>query len=34
VKAGTVSVRHGKVLKVLPDISFATRLRTADTAIR
>jgi predicted ribosome quality control (RQC) complex YloA/Tae2 family protein len=30
VKAGTVSVRHGKVLKVRPDISFATRLRTAD----
>jgi predicted ribosome quality control (RQC) complex YloA/Tae2 family protein len=32
-KAGTVSVKRGKVLKVRPDISFATRLRAADTAI-
>jgi predicted ribosome quality control (RQC) complex YloA/Tae2 family protein len=27
-KAGTVSVRRGKVLKVRPDIGFANRLRT------
>jgi predicted ribosome quality control (RQC) complex YloA/Tae2 family protein len=26
-KAGTVSVKRGKVLKVRPDISFATRVR-------
>ena len=32
-KAGTVSVRRGKVLKVRPDISFATRRRAADSAI-
>jgi predicted ribosome quality control (RQC) complex YloA/Tae2 family protein len=32
-KAGTVSVSRGKVLKVRPDISFANRLRVADTAI-
>jgi predicted ribosome quality control (RQC) complex YloA/Tae2 family protein len=32
-KAGTVSVKRGKVLRVRPDVSFATRLRTADTAI-
>jgi predicted ribosome quality control (RQC) complex YloA/Tae2 family protein len=30
-KAGTVSVKRGKVLKVRPDISFANRLRAADT---
>lgn len=29
-KTGTVSVAHGKVLKVRPDISFAARIRTAD----
>jgi predicted ribosome quality control (RQC) complex YloA/Tae2 family protein len=29
-KAGTVRVSRGKILKVRPDISFATRLRTAD----
>ena len=28
VKAGTVHVKHGKVLKVRPDISFATRKRS------
>jgi predicted ribosome quality control (RQC) complex YloA/Tae2 family protein len=27
VKTGTVNVKHGKVLKVRPDISFATRKR-------
>jgi predicted ribosome quality control (RQC) complex YloA/Tae2 family protein len=27
VKAGTVNVKHGKVLKVRPDISFAVRKR-------
>jgi len=27
-KAGTVAVKHGKVLKVRPDISFATRVRS------
>lgn len=27
VKAGTVNVKHGKVLKVRPDVSFATRKR-------
>ena len=28
VKVGTVNVKHGKVLKVRPDISFATRKRS------
>lgn len=32
-KAGTVSVKRGKVLKVRPDISFANRLRAADITI-
>ncbi|HEY3168553.1 MAG TPA: NFACT RNA binding domain-containing protein [Candidatus Binatia bacterium] len=36
-KAGTVSVKRGKVLKVRPDISFATRVRaenrTADGSL-
>jgi len=27
VKTGTVNVKHGKILKVRPDISFATRKR-------
>jgi predicted ribosome quality control (RQC) complex YloA/Tae2 family protein len=30
VKAGTVHVKHGKVLKVRPDISFAVRKRAED----
>lgn len=30
VKAGTVNVKHGKVLKVRPDISFATRKRSTE----
>jgi predicted ribosome quality control (RQC) complex YloA/Tae2 family protein len=30
VKAGTVNVRHGKVLKVRHDITFATRKRGED----
>jgi predicted ribosome quality control (RQC) complex YloA/Tae2 family protein len=29
-KAGTVNVKHGKTLKVRPDISFATRKRSED----
>ncbi|HEY2922591.1 MAG TPA: NFACT RNA binding domain-containing protein [Candidatus Binatia bacterium] len=36
-KAGTVSVKHGKILKVRPDISFADRVRaenrTADGSL-
>ena len=28
VKAGTVNVKHGRILKVRPDISFATRKRS------
>jgi len=28
VKTGTVSVKHGKILKVRPDISFASRKRS------
>jgi predicted ribosome quality control (RQC) complex YloA/Tae2 family protein len=32
-KAGTVSVKRGKVLKVRPDVSFANRLRAADITI-
>jgi predicted ribosome quality control (RQC) complex YloA/Tae2 family protein len=30
VKTGTVNVKHGKTLKVRPDISFATRKRSED----
>ncbi len=29
VKTGTVNVSHGSILKVRPDISFATRIRSA-----
>jgi hypothetical protein len=28
VKTGTVNVKHGKTLKVRPDISFAVRKRS------
>ena len=30
VKTGTVNVKHGRTLKVRPDISFATRKRAED----
>ena len=33
-KAGTVHVSSGKVLKVRPDVSFATRIRAEDTKPR